>query len=299
MHIMKEILEYLKTKAFWKSLGIVVGLILILVMILMLYIRIYTHHGRSIAIPDLRDLPVADAAKYIKDKHLRYEIFDSIYVADKEKGVVIDQHPKPGFLVKKDRKIYLTINASSPDKIMMPYLIGITLREARAKIIASGLRVGNLSYRYDIAKNVVLDQLVKGISIQKNDTVLKGTAIDLVLGKGLADERTMVPELIGLTVEQAKNKASDEFFSLGAIIHDESINEENESLAVVIRQRPLPSPDILVPLGSPIDLWITTDSTKIGAGTLNDSTDLIWQDLNEDENAESTEDGSYTDDYNQ
>lgn len=295
---MKEIFEYLKTKAFLKSLGVGISAVLILIMLIMFYIRIYTHHGRSIAIPDLRELPVADAAKYIKDKHLRYEIFDSIYIADKEKGIIVEQHPKAGFLVKKGRIIYLTINASSPDKIMMPDLLGITLREARAKIIATGLKVGNLTYRYDIAKNVVLDQLVKGIVISKGDTILKGTPIDLVLGKGLSDERTAVPELVGLTIEQAKNKASDEFFSLGAIIRDESINEENEALAIVIRQRPVPDHEILIPLGSPIDLWISADSTKIGKGSLNDSTDYIWQDLNEDENAESTEDDSYTDDYN-
>jgi len=295
---MKEIIEYLKTKAFLKSLSIGLGSILILIFILMLYIRIYTHHGRSIAIPDLRDLPVVDAARYIKDKHLRYEILDSIYIAEKEKGVIVDQQPAPGFLVKKNRMIYLTINSSSPDKIMMPDLLGVTLREARAKIIAAGLKLGNLSYRYDIAKNVVLDQQLKGINIQKNDTILKGTAIDLVLGKGLADERSMVPRLTGLSVEQAKNKASDNFFSLGAIIHDESVTEENESQAIVIRQRPIPSPDILVPLGSPIDLWISADSTKFDGGNPNDSSNYIWQDLNENENAESTEDDSYTDDYN-
>lgn len=296
---MKEIIEYLKTKAFWKSLGIGGLGLFILLMIIMLYLRLYTHHGRSVAIPDLKDLPLTEAIKYLEKKHLNFEVFDSIYVADKETGIVVDQHPKPGFLVKKDRKVYLTINASSPDKIMMPDLTGITIREARAKINAIGLKVGNLSYRFDIAKNVVLEQMVKGIVVQKGDTVLKGTAIDLVLGKGLSDERTIVPELIGLSVDQAKNKATDEFFSIGAIIRDESVTDENEAEARVIRQRPVPNPDVLVPLGSAIDLWISTDSSKFGADIAGDSTNYIWQDLNEEENAESNEDDSYTDDYNQ
>lgn len=293
---MKEFLNYFKTKAFQKSL--VAGLVLLLVLIitLLFFIRIYTHHGRSIAVPDLTDLPVKDAVKFIDKKNLRYDVIDSFYVADKEKGVVVDQHPKPGFLVKKNRKVYLTINASSPDKILMPDLTGITLREAKAKISAAGLKIGGLSYRYDIAKNVVLDQLVKGIKIQKNDTVLKGTPIDLILGKGLSDVRSMVPDLLGLTVEEAMNKATDQFFSLGAIIKDESITSENETLAVVIRQRPVPGSDILVPLGTPIDLWITADSTKIN--NKNDSSNYIWEDLNDNNNAESTEDDSYTDDYN-
>jgi eukaryotic-like serine/threonine-protein kinase len=295
---MNELKTYLKSKLFLKNLLKGISSVIVIVILLMLFIRIYSHHNRTIKVPDFTDLPVSDAEKYIKQRHLRYEIFDSIYIAEKEKGVIIDQHPKPGFLVKKNRIVYFTINASSPDKILMPELAGITLREARSKIIAAGLKIGNLTYRFDIAKNVVLDQQVKGIKIFKNDTVLKGTQIDLVLGKGLADERSMVPDLTGLTTEQAKNKASDNFFSLGAIIRDESITEENEKDAVIFRQRPASSSDIMAPLGSPIDLWITADSVKIAGGEGTDSTDYIWQDLNKDNNAKGSEDDSYNDDYN-
>jgi beta-lactam-binding protein with PASTA domain len=295
---MSELKAYLKSKIFLKNLVRGISSVIGVIIILMIFIRVYTHHNHSVAVPDFTDLPLADAKKYIKEKHLRYEVYDSIYIAKKEKGVIIDQHPKPGNLVKKHRIVYFTINASSPDKILMPELAGITIREARSKIIAAGLKVGNLSYRYDIAKNVVLDQQVQGIKVLKNDTVLKGTEIDLILGKGLADERTMVPDLIGLTAEQAKNKASDEFFSLGAIIRDESITEDNEKDAIIFRQRPIPSPEVLVPLGSPIDLWITADSAKIAGGNGNDSTDYLWQDLNKDNNAKGTEDNSYNDDYN-
>jgi len=295
---MKQIIAYIKSKSFLKNLVRGISSIIVLLIILMIFIRIYTHHNHSVAVPDFTDLSLTDADKSIRKKHLRYEIFDSIFIAEKKRGVIIDQHPKPGFLVKKNRVIYFTINASSPDKILMPELAGITLREARAKIIAAGLQVGNLSFRFDISKNVVLDQQVKGIKILKNDTVLKGTLIDLILGKGLADERTMVPNLLGLTPDQAKNKASDEFFSLGAIIHDESVTEVNEKNAIVFRQRPSPSRDILVPLGSPIDLWITADSAKIAGGSKNDSANYKWQNINKDNNAENSEDNSYSDDYN-
>jgi beta-lactam-binding protein with PASTA domain len=295
---MNELTTYLKSKLFLMNLAKGILSIIVIIMLLMLFIRIYTRHNHSVAVPDFTDLPVADAIKYINEKRLRYEIFDSIYIAEKDKGIVIAQHPRPGFLVKKHRVVYFTINANSPDKILMPELTGITVREARAKIIAAGLKVGNLTYRYDIAKNVVLDQLVKGIKILKNDTILKGTAVDLVLGKGLSDERTMVPDLVGLTTEQAKNKASDEFFSLGAVIRDESITDENEKDAIIFRQRPAPSQENLVPLGSPIDLWITADSAKIAGGNPQDSADYIWQELNKDNNGENSEGDSYNDDYN-
>ena len=141
---MKDFLAYLRSRLFLKTILLIAGLSVTILIVLLLLFRIYTHHGRSIAVPDFSDLPVEDAGKYIAKRKLRYEILDSIYVAEKDGGVIVDQYPKPGSLVKKNRKIYLTINANSPEKIMMPNLVGITLREARTKIEIAGLKLGNL-----------------------------------------------------------------------------------------------------------------------------------------------------------
>jgi len=76
---------------------------------------------------------------------------------------------------------------------------------------------------------VVLEQKVKGKStnVIARDTVFKGTEIDLVLGKGLSEDKTPVPDLLGLTVNQAKIKASDAFFAVGAVIYDKGLDEKD------------------------------------------------------------------------
>jgi eukaryotic-like serine/threonine-protein kinase len=295
---MSDLLSYLKSRVFLKNLAIAIGSLFFILIILILFLRIYTHHGRSIAVPNFSDIPVKDAGKMISERHLRYEIFDSIYIAEREKGVIIDQHPKPGFLVKKNRIIYFTINGSSPGKMIMPDLVGLTLREARAKIVSSGLKIGNFTYRYDMAKNVVLEQKVKGTSIGARDTLFKGTEIDLVLGKGLSEDKTMVPDLLGLTIDQAKIKASDAFFSVGAIVSDKSFDEEDTLRPRIFKQRPVHNGNILVPLGSPIDLWITVDSVKLAGKVSADSNDYVLPEQNEQNNNEDIEDDSYTNDYN-
>lgn len=262
--------------------------------------RIYTHHGRSIAVPNFSDIAVKDAEKIISANHLRYEIFDSIFIAERAKGVIIDQHPKPGLFVKKNRIIYFTINASSPGKMLMPDLVGLTLREARAKILSSGLKIGNFSYRYDMAKNVVLEQKVKGKStnVIARDTVFKGTEIDLVLGKGLSEDKTPVPDLLGLTVNQAKIKASDAFFAVGAVIYDKGLDEKDTIVPHIFKQHPDHNSKILCPLGTPIDLWVTLDSAKLTGKAIADSNYYNLPQLNDDNNNEDIEDDSYTNDYN-
>jgi hypothetical protein len=214
----KEIVEYLRSREFFRNLLIGLGYFLCLLFVVLIYLRIYTHHNRSIVVPDFTDLPIDVAEKQIKSRHFRYEIFDSVYIPSKEKGVVVDQHPKPGMPVKKNRKIYFTINANSAEKMIMPDIVGITLREARTKIDVAGLKLGRLFYRFDIAKNVVLEQQYKGNIIAPGDTIFKGSSVDLVLGKGLSNEKTTVPNLIGLTVERAKEKAADAFFSISTAI---------------------------------------------------------------------------------
>jgi beta-lactam-binding protein with PASTA domain len=294
---MNNFLAYLRSRMFLKNLALAVSLGLFLLILLFLYLRIYTHHGRSIAVPDFSYLPVPEAEKIIEHRHLRYEIFDSVYIAAREKGVIVDQHPKAGRLVKKNRKIYFTINANAPEKILMPDVEGITLREAQTKLEISGLILGELSYRYDIGKNVVLEQKYMGEIIQAGDTIAKGSTIDLVLGKGLANEKSMVPELRGLTFEQAKNKAANAFFAISTAIPDMSVMEGDTLEPLVYKQYPMHNPSTLVPLGSQITLWVTLDSTKLPGYGEDDSLNYQSDELNEINEHEYIEESDYDMDY--
>jgi beta-lactam-binding protein with PASTA domain len=294
---MKNFLAYLRSRMFLKNLALAVSLAVAMILILFIFLRIYTHHGKSIAVPDFSDLPITEAEEIIEERKLRYEIFDSVFIADREKGVVVDQHPLAGKLVKKNRKIYFTINANAPEKILMPDLEGITLREAQTKIEIAGLILGELSYRYDIGKNVVLEQLYNGERILKNDTIAKGSTIDLILGKGLANETSMVPDLLGLTVDEAKNKAANAFFTISVAIPDMSIEEGDTTLPLVFRQYPVHNPKVTVPLGSQITLWVTLDSTKLPGYGEFDSTDYVWDDLNEVDENDYNEEDNYDIDY--
>ncbi len=294
---MNNFLHYLRSRIFIKNLLLAIGLAITLLIVLLLFLRIYTHHGRSIAIPDFSDLPVEDAGKYIAKRKLRYEILDSVYVAEKDGGIIVDQYPRPGSLVKKNRKIYFTINAHSPEKILMPDLVGITLREARTKIEIAGLKIGKLIYRYDMAINVVLEQHLNGEPIEAGDTVPKGISVDLILGKGLANERSMVPNLIGLSVEEAKNKAADALFTISTAIPDNSIINNDTITPFIFRQHPVRAENVRVPLGTQITLWITIDSTKLSGEGITDST-IVWDNAkNTNDDYEDVEEDTYSDDY--
>ncbi len=270
-----KLVDYILSKVFLKNLGYYIGGVIVLFFLIFLMIRIYTDHGDAFSVPDFKGMTLKSVEKLAKEKNLNFEVFDSVYSSDYYPGTVVEQHPVAGFKVKKYHTVYLTMNAIGKEKTVMPGLVGHTLRQARAMMITYGLKVGKLSYVYDIAKNVVLEQNYSGHTINKGDTIIKGSFIDLTLGKGLGDDRTMVPQLIDMTKEEAKIKAADYYFSLGAVNMDGTVKTKNDSSnARVFMQRPEHNKNILVPLGSSIDIWLTIDSTKMPlADTLKPETD--------------------------
>lgn len=262
---MKQVLKYLISLPFLRNLGIASAIAFFLLLFILLFLRIYTLHNRTIEVPDFTDMTLESSEELVALRKLESEIFDSIYLAGKPTGVVLEQHPKPGAKVKKGRRIFFTINSSGPEKVYMPSLVGETLPNAKAKLQTLGLLLGELRYRYDITKNVVLEQQYHYQKIEPGDTLFKGSKIDLVLGKGLGTELTPVPDLIGLTEEQARYRAGQAMLSVGATIPDHTITKDlPDSLTpFVFRQSPIHDNATRVKLGSPVDLWITLDSTKL------------------------------------
>lgn len=263
----KAWIRYIEERIVLRNILLALFILLFGSSLIMLVLKFYTRHNHNLTVPDFSGLSIAEALETARNRDLRIEVFDSVFLADFERGTVVEQHPSPGRKVKKNRKIFLTMNAMNPEKVAMPDLVDLTFRQAGAKLESFGLKVGRISYEPDIAINLVLAQRYRGQTIMPGDSVVKGSAIDLVLGKGLSDEQAAVPMLIGLTLEEAMVAASDRFLSIGAAVHDQTIvNPEDEMVATIFRQNPEPGKNITLQLGSTIDVWITLDSTKVSTG---------------------------------
>lgn len=196
----------------------------------------YTKHGETITVPDLRGLTISQVEIYLNKKQLEYIVIDSAFTVDALPTAVLDQDPKPSSKVKENRKIYLTVNAINPPKVKMPNLIDKSLRQASLELESWGLKVGELSYKPDLAQNAVLKQLFNDSLISPGDLLPKGSVIDLVLGDGFGNTSIEVPNLFGLTLEEAKWSLVASSLNLGAVIYDETV--EDTSAALIFKQIP-------------------------------------------------------------
>ncbi len=259
-------LRFIFSRVFLRHLLIAVAITLFFVSFIFLFLRIFTRHGQALSVPDLTGLSIQEADSVLAQRKLQFQIVDSVYNMNADRGAVIDQNPRPEFKVKENRTIFLTINAFNPEIIGMPNLVGVSLRQAGSIIQTAGLKIGKLTYVPDIAVNNVLQQKYRGNVIEEGDSIPKGSAVDLVLGRGLSNEKTAAPDLIGLTMADARQRITERYLNMGAMIYDRSFNNADDSAAAFVwKQRPVynEEDEILISLGATVDIWVTIDSTKL------------------------------------
>jgi len=213
---MSKLFQYLGTKTFRKNLITAIISIIVLVSIIFFVLRSYTHHGEKIKVPDLSNKSITEAMGLLEQEGFRYQI-DSVYQADARPGIIIDQDPVAGSFVKDNRTIYLTMITLSPPIVKFPEIREMTFLEARAILGNNELRLGDTIYVPDIARDVVLDVRYGGEELKAGQEIPKGSRINLVLGNGMGDSEVLVPNVIGLTLSEARFSILGSSLTVGTV----------------------------------------------------------------------------------
>jgi beta-lactam-binding protein with PASTA domain len=274
---MSKLFAFLKSKTFFANLAISVIFGLILIFATNFWLRSTTNHGEAIAVPDIAGVTLEEAERILDEYKLLFKVIDSADFNPKlPLGGVVAQFPLAGEEVKEGRVVLLTINPYVITKIEVPNVIEKTLRRAVYDLESKGFTVGELIYKADIAKDVVLALEVESEEIQPGDKFIKGTVINLIVGSGLGNERVAVPYFKFLTYKEALLKLKSNSLNLGLSLFDDDVTDT--ATAVVYKQSPSASHEPKVRLGSFIDLWLTNDNTKI----TNDSLEFKYHNLDVD-----------------
>ena len=220
------------------------------------FIGCYTRHGSELLVPNLVGININKINSGSKDDDFEFLVIDSVYQDGFEKGAVVLQDPPARSMVKKGRKIYLTIMSSQPEMTAMPNLVDLSLRQALSELRSAGLKVDVLEYVDNFAKNAVLDQKYEGSFINPGTQIEKGTVIILVMGKGLDAEKVAIPFLIGKTEEEACEMLNLNSLNAGSISY---FDEKDKAHSRVYLQSPATNSDTLLVFGSYVDLWFKSD----------------------------------------
>jgi len=199
---MKTLLALLKSKTLYISLAglITTGIIIALLMDFIIMPN-YTNYNEGVTVPDVTKLSLDEAESLLTSYGLRFEVHDRRAHSAYPANYVIDQSPTAKQLVKPNRKVYLTVNTESTPQVVVPNVVNLSYRNARLQLENHGLTVGSTSYESDRFRNTILRQ-----SIAPEDTVARGTAVNLVVSDGLGTRMVQIPDVEGLRLSEAQQQ---------------------------------------------------------------------------------------------
>ncbi len=256
------LVQFLFSRIFWKNVLIALGLTFGLILMVQISLYFYTGHGKKIRVPDFTGMSLQQVDRLCVQNNIKWIIQDSSFVAEFPRGTILAQYPLPGSGIKKNRKIFITTNCWFPQMIKMPKAFDMPYRQAERVLLSAGLHVSNIEYIPHFAPTYVLEQKFGDKLIAEGTNIEKGSGVTLVVGEGLSNERSPVPNLLNFSRETARIIALKNFFNLGATRYDSTVTNANDSaLAKVYRQ--FPDFDNQARLGTSIDVWLTIDSLMI------------------------------------
>lgn len=254
---------FITHKPLWVNILVVIILTVLLVLLFFGSLDYLTKHNQYEKVPSVVGKNVDVARKMLEDKGFEVEIQDSLYIDSLPRLAVIKQTPAGEANVKVNRNIYLTINRAQPPLIEMPNLVGFSIRNAQMYLENLGLHLGDTTFRPDIAKNAVLEQLYNGKPIKAGTKIFMGSTISFVLGNGVGTLEMTVPDLMGKRYSQVKSLLRSVDINFTPVFDPDVTDTPN---SYVTRQNPQKYTETAsgdrrynkIKPGQTIDIWLST-----------------------------------------
>lgn len=184
----KEFYQRITGRYLWGNLLAMFLTLVVVIVGVFVFLNFYTHHGETIAVPDLRGQRTEVAMRKLEALGMRGEVVDTGYNPRELADVILDQDLEPGYQVKVNRLIRLTVNAASPRPVTLPDIAdNCSLREAKMRLEILGFRLtpirrirGDLDWVYAVE--------ARGKEVRKGDKLNVNIPLTLVVGDGAEDE---------------------------------------------------------------------------------------------------------------
>lgn len=243
--------DFFKQHPLIKHLLYMLVISIVIIVLAFMLIKAIARQGKEYELPDYCGTPLAQL-KHDNPLHFTYVVIDSVYDAEKEGGIIIQQDPKPGTMVKTHRKVYVTVTTFAPSDVVLPELSNMTVRSAVSALEAAGLRCGKLKFVDSPYRNMILEATCKGKLVYAGEKMDQGAAVDLTVGIGDKPVGTRVPFVIGQAPAKARRGILSASLNVGAE-HWEGVTNRNS--AVCYKLYPDYTGVTRYPLGTTVEMW--------------------------------------------
>jgi len=244
-------------------ISMAVGLLVFVGIIAVSVFFIYVRGAEQTMVPDVKGKDLTAALLELQVKELYPRLYLRYSQSSADKGLILEQNPQPGTIVKAGRRIQLTVSQGVMINTIENYL-GRNVDEVRVDIQTAFL-AHNVSQAGGPVQQLVTlkEPLMYEYSMEPAGTVLQQkpepgtnitgpTVLELVVSRGTENTLTMTPNLLGLglddALEQIGRMGIDFPFSLRS-------HRDNEKPGTVVFQDP--AGDTLVPSSKRVAITMT------------------------------------------
>ncbi len=215
------------------------------------WLEFHTNHGQEIPVPNVMNMTVHNAIKVLDDSGLDYEVDSFKYDPRYRPFQVLQVYPSPGSRVKGGRAIILKVNPKTWAKVSVPDVLDRYKGLAFRQLEQVGLKIGDTLYEPSIQRDAVIRMIYNGNVIKPGTLIPRFSTLDIVIGSG-PKRNINIPNLVGLTVKEAKAIITQNLFEVGLVEHEDGGNDDSD---IVYYQDPA-AYDVR-DQGMQIDLWVS------------------------------------------
>ncbi|MCX6178575.1 MAG: PASTA domain-containing protein [Chlorobiales bacterium] len=211
-----------------KKAGLIILLLIGFVVIFdKVIMPLYISQGSVKVVPDVLNMNFEDASKALRNAGLKaIKSYHVKYLNGVDSNIVLSQVPEAGMDVKPGRNVYLVVNKREKPSFPMPDLIGrpeLDARETAARMDITLQNVQTSTVTKSEQNGLVLSQ-----SIPSQTMVKSGTSVSIIIGKYEASsegtKKITVPDVLGMSLEQARQIITDAGLQLGKVTTEYSAN---------------------------------------------------------------------------
>ena len=207
----------------------------------------------TVIVPDLEGKDVVYALELMTELELNTKVKGSEYTANIPKNHVVFQEPQPGSEIKKGRDVKIILS-KGPRMVSMPNLIAFSLQQAGIILEENDICQDTLSRTYHdrVEKDHIIAQVPPA-----GTTVARGACIDLLVSKGAQPQAFKMPDLSGLTLEDALQTIEKANLIIGEL---KSAYQKRKPRNIILEQEPVSGQRVI--MGSPVSLLINREPRK-------------------------------------
>ena len=184
-----------------------IGLLVFVGLIALSVFFIVVRGKEEVMVPDVLGRELTEALIELQEKELYPRISLRSSMADEEKGIILEQTPEAGTLVKAERRINLVISTGMALDKMGNYL-GKNINDVRLELLAFNANSPEIKinirepfmYQYsnDSAAGTVLQQ-----NPSPGSDLTGSVTLELVVSRGRENTRITIPDMVGLSYTDA------------------------------------------------------------------------------------------------